>query len=176
MLLKKSRTYKLMTSGIFLLLLLAAVRTGMAQQSDTSRTRHELQQNHKTIPQSYNSDRSTHKYLMPKSGQYKVPSPTTHYTPPFEGQKSLDRAVAAYHKELEKSIVNSPIYQIISKIAPFINNVFVFGYYDQTAPVIGPDNPYLYPQTAKGQKRSDNATPQPKNKIEPNNSGKQPNK
>ncbi|HYW35747.1 MAG TPA: hypothetical protein VE868_10105, partial [Balneolaceae bacterium] len=53
---------------------------------------------------------------------------------------------------INNSLANSPFFQLLGKIAPFIDNIFVFSVYNNTAPLVAPDNPYLYPQTKKGQK------------------------
>ena len=112
------------------------------------------------VPKHYHSDRTTHKYLHKESSRYNVPSPTKHFVPKATGKKSLQAAMKDYHKELDNSITNSPIFKILSEIAPYINNVFVFGYYNDTSPVIAPDNPYLYPQTKKGKLEHEHALKQ----------------
>jgi hypothetical protein len=158
-------------AGIVLLLLVGSAQIARAQveqdtvKSDTGQAKQELNQQNQKVIHHYQYDRSTHKYLTTESKRFSVPSQTKHYKPPFTGQKTLDLAMEALHEELSHSITNSRVYRILTKIAPFINNVFVFGYYDQLAPVVGPDNPYLYPQTKKGQawlnftnKRNDSGT------------------
>jgi hypothetical protein len=144
-------------------------------RSDTSQTTRKLEQQKKTILKHLRTDRNIYKYLTPESKRYNVPSPTEHYKPPFTGKKSLNQAMIAYRKSLENSITSSRFYQILTKIAPFINNVFVFGYWQNTAPVIGPDNPYLFPKTKKGKARhkatDKRANPQKGNEIKNNNGG-----
>jgi hypothetical protein len=144
-------------AGIVLLLIAGfagAARARVEQdtiKSDTGQVKQELNQQNQQVIHHYQYDRSTHKFLSTESKRFNVPSQTKHYKPPFTGQKTLDLAMKALREELSHSITNSRIYRILTKIAPFINNVFVFGYYDQLTPVVAPDNPYLYPQTKKGQ-------------------------
>jgi hypothetical protein len=157
----KSSNYPFfLTAGLLLLLLVGFLQTANAQveqngrqstKSDTSQIKRELKQRFQGIINHYQFDRSTYKYLAPESKRYDVPSPTKFYKPPLTGQKSLDAAMKVLRKELNNSITNSRIYRILTKIAPFINNIFVFGYPNQTAPVISPWNPYLFPQTKSGQ-------------------------
>ena len=138
--------YHLLLSGLIILLLLGTVQLGMAQQTDTTQTEKELKQED-LFPQPYHSERSTDKYLLPSSGTYGVPEPTEYYTPPFKGQEYLDYAVEAYREELENSVANTPLFQFISKIAPFVNNRFEFGVYRiYDLPIVERDHPLLYPQ------------------------------
>lgn len=127
-------------------MLLGITGIASAQQSDTTQTKEKLETQRKAMQQ-YHSERSTHGYVLTESGTYDVPEPTEYYTPPFTGQESLDRAVAAYRKELENSIANTNVFQIIAKIAPFITNQFQFGFYQiYDLPIVERDNAYRYPQ------------------------------
>jgi hypothetical protein len=148
-----------LAAGMLLLLFSGFVQTAKAQveqdtaktiKSDTSQIKRELKQRYQGIISHFEYDRSTYKYLVPESQRYNVPAPTQYYKPPFTGKQSLDAAMHFLREELNNSITNSRVYRIIAKIAPFINNVFTFGYYNQLPPVIAPDNPYLFPQTQKG--------------------------
>lgn len=120
-------------------------------RSDTSQVRRELNQQKQKVIRQYHFDRSTHKYLSSESNRFNVPTPTKYYKPPLTGQKSLNAAVEALNDNLINKLMNSRIYRIITKIAPYINNIFVFGYFNELPPIVAPDNPYLYPQTKKGQ-------------------------
>ncbi len=140
--------------GLILILLFGIINLAAAQQTDTSRTANERKLKERTVPQSYHSERSPTNILLPESGTYGVPEPTEYYTPPFMGQKYLDMAMAAYRKELENDISNTPLLKFINKILPFmsIDNTFEFGVYRiYDLPIIERDNPYLYPSTAKEQ-------------------------
>lgn len=121
-----------------------------ANRSDTSQTKQELKNKNKIIHH-YNLDRSTHKYLTTESQRFSVPTKKEYYHPPVTAQQTLNAAMKVLRNQLENSIASSRFYQILTKIAPYINNVFVFGYFNQTVPVVPATNPYLYPQTKKGQ-------------------------
>ena len=123
------------------------INLGLAQQSDTSQTqKRKLEE--RRVQQPYHSERSANSFLLEESGTYGVPEPKEYYRPPFNGQESLDRAVEAYRKELEDSIANSPLFQLLGKVAPFITNQFEFGFYRiYDLPIVERDHPALYPQT-----------------------------
>ena len=132
--------------ALLIILFSGGLQQVTAQQSDTTQTEKvELDQREQLLP--YHSERSTNSFLLPESGTYNVPEPTEYYQPPFMGQKRLDEAVAAYRKELENSIANTPLFQFISTIAPFVNNQFEFGVYRiYDLPIVERDNPLLAPQ------------------------------
>lgn len=141
--------YKSIPAATLLLILLAVSgRPLAAQQSDTTDTTRQVDLNRRSFPQSYHSERSANSYLLSESGSYNVPEPTRYYQPPFNGQESLDKAVEAYREELKNDLANSPLFRIIGKIAPFINNTFEFGFYRiYDIPIIERDHPNFYPQT-----------------------------
>lgn len=133
-----------------LVMLIGITGVANAQQSDTTQTKEKLETQRKALQQ-YHSERSTHGYVLTESGTYNVPEPTEYYTPPFTGQESLDRAVTFYRQEMENSVANTRLFQIIAAIAPFINNKFQFGFYQiYDLPIVERDNAYLYPQIKDG--------------------------
>lgn len=138
--------------GTHTFLLLIPILIGIAlplaaQQTDTTRTEKELKEEQKTFSQPYHSERSTNNFLLSSSGIYGVPEPTEYYTPPFTGQKSLDYAVEVYREGLKNNIANTPLFQFISRIAPFVTNRFEFGIYRiYDLPIVDRDHPLLYPQ------------------------------
>ncbi len=124
---------------------------GYAQQSDTTQTRKELDLREDSARIPYHSERSANSFLLSESGSYNVPDPKQYYQPPFTGQESLDRAVAFYRQQLENSIVNSAVFQLIGKIAPFVMNRFEFGFYQiYDMPIVDRDHPLLDPQIKEG--------------------------
>ena len=127
--------------------MLGVLQTISAQQTDTSQTREELELQEKKVSQPYHSERSSGNYILSKSGTYGVPEPTEYYTPPFKGQESLDKAVEAYHEELDNSVANTAFFQLLGKIAPFIMNRFEFGFYQiYDMPIVERDHPLRDPQ------------------------------
>lgn len=156
----KSRKYQfLLSAGLLILFIGGLVRVGKAQvkqdsdrtnRSDIEQKKQKLKQQKQQILRRYHFDRSIHKYLTPESKRFEVPSKKEYYTPTATGKKSVSAAMRILRREWTTGFFNSRFYNILTKIAPFINNAFIFGSYRQVVPVIAPTNPYLYPQTKKG--------------------------
>lgn len=137
----KGFTYYILRSGWIILLAVLPLSV-WAQETDTTRDSVEIEQREETLKLKYQLDRPASEGYLSESGVHAVPEPMEYYKPPFKGQESLDIAVEAYRRELEKRIGPDWLYKFFRAVSPFINNQFEFGFYRiNDLPVVDRDNP-----------------------------------
>jgi hypothetical protein len=107
--------------GIFFCLFFGISATSFAQETDTTQIEiEEEQEKPRTIELERNFDRPMSSGSMTDMGTYSMPSKTQYYHPPFEGQKSLDRAVEAYFQEMENKLGKNWYWQFLRAVSPYV--------------------------------------------------------
>lgn len=124
--------------GIIICCLLGISRNASAQETDTSSVKIEDEQ--RTYELNQNFDRSMSGGTMTDMGTYSVPYKTQYYQAPFEGQKSLDRAVEAYRKEMKEKMGGNWYWQFLKAVSPYIRLHLGVNDFDMFVPVER-DNP-----------------------------------
>lgn len=103
------------------MLLLGISKNSIAQETDTTKVEIDnSQENPRSIDINQTLDRSMSGGSMTEMGTYSMPSQTQYYHAPFEGQKSLDRAVEAYFKEMENKLGENWYWQFLRSVSPYI--------------------------------------------------------
>lgn len=123
--------------------------TTSAQEIDTTAIELDTEQE---APESYDIeqqlDRPLSRGSMTDMGTYSIPSKTQYYHAPFKGQESLDKAVDAYFKEMEKKLGENWYWHFLRAVSPYIRLHLGVSEFNSLQ-IVGRDNPLFESYNSK---------------------------